>query len=438
MKNNRDKLHSAFDELRGDTLREAAAALEAPVVQKRNTSRRWVGVTAACLSAVMVLGAVVTIPLLSADDPSLPDTNQMAVSVPSTDATLEAPEENYPFVRVQVLSATTDDNGDKEQEKEESVSVDMEYSRIMLTFNCAEGETAEITSHRTLNSKNAVSKRMETLLMQIESMEFSGNALKILERMLYREIRTLERNGEMETVLEPFRVMTQISDHSFLVHKNLFRPTFLSDVVDFVIRNENGEAVGAGSVCLAAKMLYSSNMVRYEILGSKRFDAPVSDEDAAAYIDGLHENAEAVIAGMDFSPVTAEEGYELAKIDIIKLCYGNGQVIVPVDSLWTNSASFWEFRILKIRGRAQDEERFFITFLDGTWGEISEDSGWIYEECTDEKCTFGEDEHEHHTGRTFLLTDGRTVSVERQVYFDENGQSLEKYVPVFAPDAESA
>ena len=112
-------------------------------------------------------------------------------------------------------------------------------------------------------------------------------------------------------------------------------------------------------------------------------------------------------------------------------------MIVPVDSLWTNSASFWEFRILKIRGRAQDEERFFITFPDGTWGEISEDSGWIYEECTDENCTLGEDTHEHHTGRTFLLTDGRTVSVERQVYVDENGQSLEKYVPVFAPEAES-
>lgn len=438
MKNNRDKLQSAFDGLRGDTLREAVALMEAPVGQKRNVTRRWVGVAAACLSAVMVLGAVVTIPLLSADDPSLPDSNQMAVSVPGTDATLEVPEENYPFVRVQVLSATTNGEEEKEQEKEESVSVDMEYSRIMLTFNCAEGETAEITSHRTLNSKNAVSERMETLLLKIESMEFSGNALKVLERMLYREIRTLERNGETETELEPFRVITQISDRSFLVHKNLFRPTFLSDVVDFVIRNENGEIVGAGSVCLAAKMLYSSNMVRYEVLGSKRFDAPVSDEDATAYVDGLHENAEAVIAGMDFSPVTVEEGYELAKIDIVQVCYGNGQVVVPVDSLWTNSSSSWEFRILKIRGRAQDEERFFITFPDGTWGEISEDSGWIYEVCTDENCTLGEDTHEHHTGRTLVLSDGRTVSVERQVYVDENGQTLEKYVPVFVPEVETA
>ncbi len=440
MKNNRDKLHGAFEGLRGDTLREIAEAMESPVGKKRNSTYRWVSLTAACLAAVMVLGGVVAVPLLTADEPSLPDSGQIGVSAPSTGDALvtPTPETNYPFVRVQVLSATTDGEEEKEQEKEDSVSVDMEYSRIMLTFNCEAGETAEITSHQTLNSKKAVSKRMEELLLKIESMDFRDNALKILERMLYREIRTLEKNGEMETALAPYRVITQLSDHSFLIHKNLFRPTYLSDAVDFIIRNENGEIVGAGSVCFAVKMLYSSNMVRYEILGSKRFDTPVSAEDAAAYVDGLHENAEAVIAGMDFTPVTAEEGYELAKIDIVKICYGNGQVAVPVDSLWTNSASFWEFRILKIRGRAQDEERFFITFPDGTWGEISEDNGWIDEVCTDENCTFGEDAHEHRIGRTLVLTDGRTVSIERQVYVDENGQTLEKYVPVFAPEAETA
>ncbi len=438
MKNNRDKLHGAFDELRGDTLREAVTAMEGAVGNKSHTSRRWVGVTAACLSAVMVLGAVVAIPLLTADDSSTPDTNQIGLSVPSTDAVLVAPEGNYPFVRVQALSAGIEEG----EQMDDSVSVDMEHSRIMLTFNCEAGETVEITSHHTLNQQTAVSDKMEQVLLEMATEDMSEHALQILERMLYREIRLMERqNEDAETDLnrwEPARVITQIGDYSFLVCKRLFRGGNLSDVVDFVIRNESGEIVGAGSICLAVKMLYSSNMIRYEILGSKRFDTPVTEEEATAYIDGLHEKAEATIAGMDFTPVTPEEAYEVAKADIVMNCYGSGQVIVPVDSLWTNSASFWEFRILKIRGRAQDEERFFITFPDGTWGEISEDSGWIDEICTDKNCMFGEDTHEHRSGRTLVLTDGRTVSLERQVYVDENGQTLEKYVPVFAPEVESA
>ncbi len=432
MKNNREKLTRAFEELRGDTLGGVMNAMETPAVSRKTYTRRFVTLAAACLAAVMMLGAVMAVPFLIPDEPTASGTDQNGAI--DTDFVIVVPEENYPFVRVQVLSAATDG----EEEKEENVSVDTESNRIMLTFNLGEGEKVEITSHQTLNSKTAVSKRMEDLLLRIESMDFTDNALKVLERMLYREIRWLERNGEIDTELEPYRVMTQVSDCSFLVHKNLFRAGYLSDVVDFIIRNENGEIVGAGSVCLAVKMLYSSKMVRYEILGSKRFDTPLNDEEAAVYMDGLHEKTEATIAGMDFTPATAEEGYELAKIDIIKTCFGNGQVTLAVDSLWTNSAPFWDFRFHKIRGRAHEEERFFISFPDGTWGEISEDSDWVDEPCADESCPDGEAPHDHRVGRTLVLTDGRAVSIERKCYVDESGQALEKYVPVFVPAAESA
>ena len=445
MKNNRDKLHGAFGGLRGDTLREAMEAMEAPALKKRISPRRFLALTAACLAAVMVVGAVVAVPMMTAEGPALPDAvgNDTLMSdvgnndtfLPNTGVTMETPEENYPFVRVRALSALTEGG---EEATDDNVSVNLQYSRIMLTFDLQEGETAEITSHYTLNRQTALSQRLEELILEYDRMEMTESMIKTLERILYRELRHLESEAETELVeWEPNRVLIQISDNSFLVSKRFFSILDLSDAVDFVIRNEAGEIVGAGSVCFAIKQLYSSDMIRHEILGSKRFDTPVTEEEAAAYVDGLHESMDAVIADMDFTPATADEGYEVAKADIVRTCYSNGQVIFSLESAWTEYSDLWEFRFLRARGRAQDEERFFIMLPDGTWGEISEDSGWINETCTEEGCVFGEGVHEHHVGRNLVLTDGRTVSVERQIYLDENGQAMEKYVPVFAPEAES-
>lgn len=441
MKNNREKLNHAFEGLRGDTLEGVMTVMESPVAGRSNRTRRLVTLTAACLAVVMMLGAVVAVPLLTAEDPTVPITEQN--SVPNTAPSVAVPEENYPFVRVQALSASAE-NG--EETADDSVSVNAEYSRIMLTFDLEEGETVEITSHNTLNRQTAVSKKLEELLLQYEKMELTESMLQTLERILYREIRHLEKEaGEAETELsewEPDRVVIQITESSFLISKRLFWRTDASDVVDFVIRNEAGEIVGAGSVCFAMKLLYSSSMVRHEILGSKRFEAPVTEEEAAAYVDGLHENLETVMANMDFTPATAEEGYAVAETDLITTCYGDGKVLAALQSVLTNSASSWEFRFIYPRSRGEEPEdaRSFIMFPDGTWGEIAEDSGWIYETCTDESCGAEEApaEHEHYTGRILVLTDGRTVSLERRLYEDENGQTLEKYVPVFAPEVESA
>lgn len=438
MKNNREKLTHAFEELRGDTLGGVLTAMDTQAVSPRSHTRRFVTLTAACLAAVMVLGTVVAVPFLTADDPAVSTTGQDGVS--DMNATLESPEAQDSFVRVQALSAGTEEG----EQMSNSVSVDMSYSRIMLTFDCDEGETVEITSHYTLNQQTAVSEKMEEVLLEYERMELTDHMLQNLERMLYREIRRLESSTEtFDTELskwEPDRVITQISEYSFLVCKRLFRGSNLSDVVDFVIRNESGEIVGAGSICFAVKVLYSSDMIRYEILGSKRFDAPVTEEEATAYLDGLHEKTEAAIAGMDFAPVTPEEGYEVAKADLIAACYWDEKLRVALDSLWTHSASFWEFRFVYpiCSGEKQEDARSFITFSDGTWGEIAEDGGWIDEPCTDESCSVGVEPHDHRVSRTLVLTDGRVITIERQLCVDDSGQAVEKYVAVLAPETESA
>ncbi len=437
MKNNREKLTRAFEELRGDTLRGVLTAMDTQAVSSRIQSRRFVTLTAACLAAVMMLGGLIALPFLTADDPTVPFTGQGGVS--NMDSVMESPEEPYPFVRVQALSAEAEEG----EQMNDSVSVDMSYSRIMLTFDLAEGETVEITSHYTLNQQTAVSEKMEEVLLQYEKMELTDHMLQNLERMLYREIRRLESDAEaFESELskwEPDRVITQISEYSFLVCKRLFRGSNLSDVVDFVIRSERGEIVGAGSICFAVKVLYSSDMIRYDILGSKRFDAPVTEEAVAAYFDGLHEKTEAAIAGMDFTPVTPEEGYEVAKADLIAACYGDGKVRVMLESVWTHSATFWEFRFVYPRcsGEKQEDARSFITFPDGTWGEIAEDSDWIDEPCTDASCSIGDEPHDHRVSRTLVLTDGRVIAIERQLCVDDCGQALEKYVAVLASETES-
>ena len=57
MKNNREKLTRAFEELRGDTLGGVLTAMDAQAVSPKSRTRRFVTLTAACLAAVMVLGS---------------------------------------------------------------------------------------------------------------------------------------------------------------------------------------------------------------------------------------------------------------------------------------------------------------------------------------------------------------------------------------------
>ena len=40
--------------------------------------------------------------------------------------------------------------------------------------------------------------------------------------------------------------------------------------------------------------------------------------------------------------------------------------------------------------------------------------------------------------RTLVLTDGRVITIERQLCVDDSGQAVEKYVAVLAPETESA
>ena len=71
MKTNRDQLNHALHHLRGDTLSEVVSAMETPSVSHAIHHRRWMAATAACLSVVFLLGAVVGIPMMRADEAPL-------------------------------------------------------------------------------------------------------------------------------------------------------------------------------------------------------------------------------------------------------------------------------------------------------------------------------------------------------------------------------
>ena len=57
MKTNRDQLNNAFHNLRDDTLAEAVTAMETSTAPKATHIRRWLTATAACLSALLMVGA---------------------------------------------------------------------------------------------------------------------------------------------------------------------------------------------------------------------------------------------------------------------------------------------------------------------------------------------------------------------------------------------
>ena len=121
MKNKRDQLNHAFHSLRDDTLAEAVTAMETPAPSKALRTRRWMTAAAACLALVMAAGAMIAVPLMTAEDPALPVTDQ-ALSPTATDTLSDSlhvadseptTDEQAPFYynapMIQLMSVKTDD-----------------------------------------------------------------------------------------------------------------------------------------------------------------------------------------------------------------------------------------------------------------------------------------------------------------------------------------
>lgn len=405
--------HPITDSLGGLSEEAVRACMSEDVTPRAVVSHgglyRKLAVAAACLTLTLTVGAAVALPLMRAEEPALPETEHSDTAIeppPETDA--EAVEA-YPFVRFQVLSYSENDTKEPSSDGDSSLTIIDELSslrtyNLYLQFDCAEGETVTITSH-DMGENDDISERWQETLSRVESADHRyGSTAEYVARILTREIYNRLRNKnhsllKLDSATYMWCYPTQTPERNY-------------DVVSFVIRNENGEITGAGSICIGIHSSLYHHQLRYEVLGSIRFDTPISEEAVNAYLASLEATAEETYANIDFSPQTEDEGFALAYSAVSALpntdhvgCYSNG-----------NCAFRW-YTGYQIGSPYTEEittaRRFFL-FTDGTYVEIAPESYELYDGML-EALGASSDEADF-SDLAIPLTDGRVITFRQETF----------------------
>ena len=409
MKTNRDQLANAFNHLREDTLEEAMTAMETPTpaVTKNTRTRRWLTATAACLTAVLALGAVLALPLLITEEPVPPS---------STELTTPAIEENPFFYDANLvkLMSLSDDEADR-ADTEDGADVILRLDNDIRVFHyyyfrfigLEDGETV------TPVSRNAALVRT--------------NRYNYIDPVYTWEYRELYQDDDAR------------------LEGNIFE-----DYVDFVIRDANGNFTGAGCLDLADKKVMKKeennpyfnvfSISRGKVLGSVRFTAPatVTEEQVEALLADMKEGTAGMATTMfDEATYTRDEMFIKNWAEILETEYPEYMSEdAPYLILRGGAGMFDGLRHLLIATPDKHTElRSVFFFKDGTYaiaepencicicpfcGEI-EYRNHVFNEQVHSMPDLTEDEEKMHRAKTywlFKLNDGRTLKVSppEQIY----------------------
>ncbi len=392
---------------------------------------RKLAVAAACLMLTLGVGAAVALPLMRANDPALPaDTTADSPTV-STAPLLWHDEPA--FVNIQVLSFDTEP-AETASPSEGTVSVEnsdiFRNKHLLLQFDCAEGETVTITSHDPLT---LLSDDIADIITEMKRLEAQAEEEKLIDidaraalrRRVLRlesEIRSLQYGGDVIVIGDSdIESMLTVDETTYLWSYASGMADY--ETVEFLIRNESGEITGAGSICIGVRSYLHVDQLRYEVLGSRRYDQPVGEEEAQAYLAALRDTADKAYAAMDFTPLNPNEGYKIAQ----SLVYG----LIPADSAssalmeWDTAgygSSECDFRWYTFRKiDTPSSIRRFILFSDGSYVEVASESGRAYEVMLRPFRSPGLIE-EDYADTCLTLTDGRTMTFTEEPYMDPDLQ----------------
>ena len=362
----------------------------------KNLYRR-VAVAAACLTVAATVGAAVLLPLMQATHPTLPETSH-------SDFAAENEQAENSFVRLQVLSYT---QGSEEDTEDPSFSIEAEkgfrQSRLILRFDCAEGETVTITSHA---AEIIQEQKVAAIANQLQSIEPGEENSRYAQKLMRRLELILQRgSGAVST-------LSAVDDTTYVWSVTGRSPDY--DAVDFTIQTADGEIVGAGSICIGVRRLPGLYQLRADVLGSRRFDTPVSEEEATAYLESLRATAEEAYAAMDFSPLNADEGFALARSAVSVLTnsghtgsYGTGDCLFewytgnPIGQPDADSAS----------------RRFFL-LPDGSYAEVAPEGAEAYDGMLEQ--LFGawgsSSDKANFSDLMIPLTDGRVITFHEESF----------------------
>ncbi|MBE6558674.1 MAG: hypothetical protein E7661_06670 [Ruminococcaceae bacterium] len=450
MKNNREKLTHAFEGLRGDTLREAVTAMETPVI-KRNSARRFVAVTAACLAVVLALGAAVAVPLMRADELMVPD----VTNTPPADM---QPSLHYgEGIQVQMLSAGG--NGDCfTPDPSDNVNINTQdlgiWHEFYFVFDGLEaGETLTLTSHNTTLAQAELRLRPEGIMGEIhnspvhvirpgeaEETEAETDASEKMdfEKMRVKAVTDYAQTLTYDPSLTDKDVPVFLWRYTHLSEESRADGHLYEDYVDFTIRNSEGHIAAVGSLYVGDQKLMSDenhyyyaalSVSRGALLGSVRFDDPtlVTDADVDALMEEFHNKAASQKNGLfDETTFSREEmGYKnLATVftEYYPECTKTLELVIRSSSFDGNRG--WKHMIISTIHEPEDTRDFFF-FEDGTYA-VAEEIKCICDYCGEVKIlyhAFNQCEHDlsvveheylHNINSIWLcyFTDGRIMKVE--------------------------
>ena len=414
---NHHPVTDALGRLDEETIRACMSEdISAPVTVAHRGLYRKLAVAAACLALTLAMGVTALLPLLRAQNPSVSDT--------APDNTIQENEPAYPFVRLQVLSfneseSDTDTNVGNDLNSGLTIISNKYFrnSNLIIRFDCAEGENVTITSHTAMSP---LTDELAYVLEELEKFENPEGDRDVvvddaIRRQLERKLFVLQRKYQAYQRQNP---IIEVIDFTYMwtVPQN---PDDY-EIIDFTISNSEGEIVGAGSICVGIRHAYCLYQLRTTVLGSERFETPINQEEAKAYLDSLHATAEEAYANMDFSPADEAEGYALARSAVrdIELADPN-----MTDPLLTDSCHYgadnchFQWYTFGVTGRPETARRFLL-FADGTYAEVSPEGAAGYDDMLYKLFEVTEWIDIDFSDLILPLTDNRSVTFLEEVYTD--------------------
>lgn len=420
MKTNKDKLNDAVGMLDEETVQGAmshATNMRALQISRRVTLRRRAMVLlAACLSLTLMLGALLAIPLMTADDPAISETTPPVGETSAPPITGETPTLSYteaPMVKLSMLTtrsdATVSDTPVLTRGSLPQMDTVNGFFRtfLVLSFDCEAGETV------TVDAETACLFPVDLPFNEDTDLGLTG---EFMDRLM--DIYDARDPGNTTLTMDP-------ATSCILVMMPKTQTALDEDTLTFTVQSEADVTVGAGSVYVGTRYLLdaeahrlwyeSSALTRSAVLGSVRLDAPedVTAEQISDLLNSFTAETEAAKAELDYTPATVDERYIAARAEIALTVFADEQITGSS----THAGSFLYYQTIQVHDTDKSEkDRGFILFADGTWGEYEIHDNCLAG-CHGDGCPAGSEDNYPHAltkGCRITLTDGRIFELVEQ------------------------
>ena len=418
MKTNQEKLNDAVGMLDGETVQtamtRAAYMKEARMTRRAVFRRRAAVVLAACLSLTLMLGALLAVPLMTAEDPSIGETTPGG---PTTDDEFPFTYTEASLVRLSLLSSDVGEEVvdtplitrelDSMPQVEEFNS--FFWSLLVVSFDCEAGETV------TVNAQTESLHYVGIPYTEDTDLNFGGDFMKSLWNVYENR-----EDAVSSMTIDPATSCIVI----FMPHT---KTPLDEETLTFTVQNEDNVTVGAGSVYVGMRYLVdaelhrlwydSCTITRSAVLGSVRLDDPanVTAEQVDELLASFTAKTEEVKASLDYAPVTMNEHFATACAEIVRQEF-DGEQVTGISSNHGSHRGYYTITVTSTD--KSDSDRAFLIFADGTWGEYR-----VHENCWHD-CHGGgcpmEDmfgvgcNHSLMVGCRITLLDGRVFEIVEQ------------------------